>query len=319
MALSEIGLYKKIDDQLIEEAGIKYEVPVLSFTDSDGQISEIENTGSTDTSLVIEDSNWSPQDNNLIYKQNFYVEHPDALFGMDKITDSDNKIGMAVHIYSKTSYFQETLVCSGEVTDTSKEITLKFEHEFKRATLRGRIYLEFFFYLKELNSPTFFQADSVGLNLCQKNIFETQISVDGDGAMFPITQASIPDGPLWTVKKLWSDPSTDSFDTSNVQIELNTKHPLLERVVAGKQAMSREVMANIMVQSISMIIAQTISDMKEQDLDFDDDYDDESIMGVVHGWIVQYDVNTENMMTILESLQNSELRTNIEQAGKDDD
>ena len=55
------------------------------------------------------DSMWSPYENNLKLEQKLIIEYPMVLFGKDGITCESNKIGLAVHIYSKTSNFQETV------------------------------------------------------------------------------------------------------------------------------------------------------------------------------------------------------------------
>ena len=79
---------------------------------------------------------WSPYENNLKLEQKLIIEYPMVLFGKDGITCESNKIGLAVHIYSKTSNFQETVkVASFEKQESRLE--LNFNYNFEPSTIRG--------------------------------------------------------------------------------------------------------------------------------------------------------------------------------------
>lgn len=319
MANTEINFYKQINDQVTEEAGIKYELPSFSFVSKDGELVEMLDTDETGDNIVVQDDSWTPQENNLIYEQRFHIEHPGELFGRDKVNDSANKLGIAVHVYSRSSFFQETIACDGDIYDTDEEITVAFKHVFPKASLRGKIALEFFFYLKDFQKRNQLQASFVGTNLSQSHIYRVVLHVDGDAPLFPITQRDVPGGPLWTVKKLWTDPSVEMFDLSTVQIELNSAHPLIEQVDAGKTRLAVETLSNIIIESMGMIIAQTLADMKEQELSFDDECAEGSIASVVEQWITLHDVDTTNIMTIMSSLKNSDLKDYVATAGDEED
>lgn len=309
MANNKLSLYRKIDDKYKTAAGIKAGLPRLSFDDPEK--GKVNLQGISEESPVIEigDGDWSPAENDLCYEQSFRIERPSELFGTEKITDSANKIGLAAHIYSKTSFFQKTVAVPVGIVNEEKEARIDFRHVFAPGSLRGDVHIDFFLYLKEINVSHDFQADRIGINLCRDNLYNASIVIDGDGAMFPIVEYSDPAGPLWTIEKDWQDPSTDEFDTTNVRIKINTANSLAKQVMQSSGRMANEIMSSIVVQSMAMIIYETVLDMKRSygELDTDEAYDG-SILQTVSDWIREYDIDTSNIMTIFDSLQNSDLQ-----------
>lgn len=299
--MQEINLYQKIDENYMEKAGIEVETPKLSYYDP---FDEQEKIIILDDEVInfIElnkyESTWNPSGNNLKYSQNIYLKRPSEFFGKDKITDVENKIGIAVHVYSRTSKFQETIALNDSIASTDGEKEIIFEKEFDKSQLRGSIDIEFFFYLKKLECENTYQANEVGMKLSQTEIFKTRIVIDGDGSTFPITEVDNPDGPLWVIRKEWSDPATDTFDVTNVQVELNRKHKVFKSLVQAKGPTTQEFMSNIIKQSIAMIIYQAVSDMNAQEETWDFDIAEEgSILSVIKYWteIFEIDINGSAM------------------------
>lgn len=320
MAGNELSLYRRIGSKLKLMAGIKVASPILSYDDSEEGNVEMQVGDFEGPVVEITDGNWSPTENNLIYEQKFVIEHPNELFGEEKITDSANKIGLAAHIYSKTSLLQETIAVPVDIVDDTDVVQIDFRHVFDPGWLRGYVCIDFFLYLKELNKKRELQADRIGMNLCQDDLYKARIVIDGDGVMFPITEYYDPDGPLWTIEKDWRDPSTDEFDITNVRIKLNTANSLAKKVTKSTGAMANEITSMIMLQSVAMIIYETVLDMKRY---YDGlnkaDAVEGSILEVVKGWIMEYDVDTTNIMTIVDSLQNGELHEKMQLRGKNND
>ncbi len=308
MANNELSLFRKINDKYRAAAGIKVDLPRLSFDDPEEGKVELPEASEESSIIEINAGNWSPAESNLRYEQRFRIERPSELFGVDKITDSANKIGLAAHIYSKTSFFQETVAHPIDIVDAEDEVEIDFKHVFSPGSLRGYLFIDFFLYLKEVNVKHDFQASRIGMNLCRDDLYKARIVIDGEGAMFPIVEYSDPDGPLWTIEKDWQDPETDEFDTVNVRIKINTANPLAKQVMKSNGRMANEIMTTIVVQSMAMIIYETVLDMKRNydELDINEAYDG-SILQVVGEWINEYDVDTSNIMTIVDSLQNSDL------------
>ena len=320
MASNELSLYRKITANVIDSAGIKADLPHLFYTDSEEERLEIKVSDSDNSVIEINDGNWSPVENNLIYQQKFIVEHPDKLFGVDKITDYANKIGLAAHIYSRSSFFQETIAVPVDIVNDMDEVQIDFKHAFTAGSLRGYLCIDFFLYLKELNVRQSFQADRIGMNLCHEDLYKARIVIDGDGIMFPITEYKDPGGPLWTIERDWHDPSMDEFDVTNVRVKLNTANPLSKQVFKSTGRMANELMSTIMVQSIAMIIYETTLDMQRNYGGMDKvEAIEGSILEVVNDWIVEFNIDTSNIMTIVDSLQNGELYEKLQLRGVNDD
>lgn len=317
MSSNEISLYRKIDDSYIELAQIKVLPPVLEYLDDEGVYQVIDTPQDVNNLDVIsiEDSEWSPDSSELKYKQIITIEKPALLFGKDKVTDEENIIGLAAHIFSKNSKFQKTLQCDKYLRKTDDSISLTFKTIFPKSTLRGNIVIELFFFLKDIVKVNPFQADEIGMRLSVDNIFQTKIIIDGEGASFPITEEENPGGPLWTLRKGWSDPSTDPFDASSVQVALNTRHPLFKPVTKGTQRAQRALMEDIMIQAMAMIIFQTLEDMKEIDDTFKrEDALEGSVLAAVNYWISTYDIQDKDIISIMNTLR-SNLHTKFEEEG----
>lgn len=304
--MPEVDLYRKITAEYYDatHANLKIGDPRLSYTAEEEMEIEYPIEQRDRIELNNGNSTWAPNENELHYSQEFYIGNPSAFFGKEKITDSENKIGIAVHIYSRTSKFQETVVLDGSIEDSPNEKNLLFDYRFEKGTLRGAINLDFFFYLKESNKNNLFQANEVGLRLSQADIFSTQLIIDGNGSTFPITETDNPGGPLWQIKKLWKDPMTDPFNASSVQIELNRKHKnynMLEKNALSKDGVYALLMTQIVAQSIAMIIVEARRDVEDENEYFEiEDASDGSIMKVVDYWADIYgiDIRNDNIMEV---------------------
>lgn len=317
MSSNEISLYRKIDNSYIELAQVKVLPPVLEYLDDEGtrKFIDIPQDINELDAISIEDGEWTPDSSELKYKQTITIEKPALLFGKDKVTDEENTIGLAAHIFSKNSKFQKTLQCNKSLKKTNDSVSLTFKTSFPKSTLRGSLVIELFFFLKDIVKTNPFQANEIGMRLSVDNIFETKIIIDGEGASFPITEEDNPGGPLWTLRKSWSDPSMDPFDTSSVQVVLNTHHPLFKPVTKGTQRAQRALMEDIMIQAMAMIIFQAQEDMREIDDTFKkEDALEGSILAAVNYWISTYDIENKDIISIMNTLR-SNLHTKFEEEG----
>lgn len=306
--MQEINLYQKIDDHYTKKAGIEFKSPELSYYDPIEELEkniDFEDEHANVIELNKYESTWNPVGNNLKYVQRFIIENPSQLFGKDKVIDEKNVIGVAAHVYSRTSKFQETIALNDEITSADKAKEIVFEKQFNKSQLRGIIEIEFFFYLKKMVCENPYQANEVGMRLSQTEIFRTSIIIDGDGSTFPITETDNPGGPLWIMRKEWSDPATDTFDVTNVQVELNRKHKVFRSLVQAKGPTTQEFMTNIINQAMAMIIYQAISDMNEQEETWDFDIAEEgSILNVVKYWVEIFEIDiSASIMEIFSKIQ----------------
>ncbi|WP_303965610.1 hypothetical protein [Sporosarcina ureae] len=299
---NQILLYRKIDSAMSERAGIEVGEPHFYY-ESAGGLKEIELGPDFNDVLTINefDQEWTPVENNLLIKQKYIFNDPTVLFGEDGVTVEENRIGLAVHIYSKTSSIQKT-VSFASFSDSQNRIEFLFEHSFPAASLRGSVEMDFFLFLKDNFECKPYQADQVGMILSEGNLYSLTIVVDGEGSAFPITEFNQKDGPLWLLDKNWADATEDSFDNSNINLKLNVAHPLFEQIKSGKTRASRSLMGDIMVQAMSMIIQQVVI-IEGNSLDAADDAVSNSILSVVNYWVITFEVDISTLFTIPNSLR----------------
>ena len=301
-AINQISLYKKMDKELSEKVNLEIEIPRIYYIENN-ENKEIEIEANFNNVLAINsvDSMWSPNENDLNIKQLFKFNQPDILYGKNGITMDDNKIGLAVHIHSRNSNFQQTLDISS-IPNTGSSFEVEFNHKFNMGTLRGNIIIDFFLYLKELVQYDIQHANKIGMVLSEGNIHSLELITDGDGSAFPMSEFEDKDGPLWKLEKNWIEPNIDMFDISNVNLSLNTSHKLFEQVKAGKTRAARAIMGDIMINAISMIIQEVIL-IEKYTIDDKDDVLPGSILQAVQYWVNTFEVETKSLFTISNSLR----------------
>ena len=312
--MPQINLYRKINSEYMDKrhASVSIDSPVLSYCDIDGEKIEAQveknEEGAIEVNKLLPD--WFPNGCDLEYHQEFHIGNPGAFFGNHSVTDKENKIGLAVHVSSRTSMFQETIPLDYEIEDTPQDIKLNFTKKFKRDELRGEVKIGFFFYLKSVKKIHQFQADRPGMTLSDGNFFETCLIVDGSGSAFPITETEIPCGPLWQMRKHWDDPCIDPFNASSVEVELNSIHPIFKQLVGSVDKNSgtgKALMESIIKQAIAMIIFEAVSEMNNTDGDswnFDMAAKG-SVLEIVGYWVDVYEIDIDNlsMINVFDSVQ----------------
>lgn len=299
-SVNQISLYRKMTEKMSEEVGINIELPEITYMEND-ETKEI--TVNNDFEGIIKineyDTMWSPDQHNMRVFQNFTFEKPSVLFGKQGVTMPGNKIGLGVHMHSRTSNFQKT-ISVGTISNVTSNVNIEFNHVFPTSELRGNLLLDFFLYLKEYDDYCPQHATTVGMILSEDDISNLEIIIDGEGSIFPMSEFSDKNGPLWKIEKNWIEASIDTFDSSNVNLSLNIAHPLFKQIKAGKTTISRAMMGDIMIQAMALIIQQVI--LIEEPEDFEDALPN-SILSAVNYWVSTFEVDISSLFSIINSLK----------------
>lgn len=317
MNSNTIALYKKIDSELIDQAGISVQYTGFKYNNEKNTITHHQENEFNGVIVVNEiDEEWSPADFDLTIKSSFKVENVELLFGEESVAMPTSIIGLAVHLHSRSSMFQKTIDIY-EITSKEQKVDYEFEHHFLPGELHGQISIDYFLYLKDVQAANFKQANYPGMILTEGNLNEYLLIVDGDGSSFPMTEFEDREGPLWKLEKNWLDSETDSFNSSNVNLSLNIKHPLFKQIKESKTQLSRALMADIMLQAMSMIITHVkVNEGKDVKADVNDMSG--SILSAVTYWVKTFEVDTTDMFTITNSLR-SHLSGDLMKGGSEND
>lgn len=299
----QITLYKMIDHDLLEDVDCRITERSLSYENNNIESEQIIEVPINETQLIINevDTNWSPIEHNLKIEQEFIFSNPNKLFGEQGVTNIKNTLGVACHIYSKTSNFQTTIHV-GDIFNTDQETNILFQYEFEPNSIGGSIYLEFYIYLKEVDVKESFTANDVGTNLMVEPLEQYVIIIDGSGSEFPIEEINDVMQPLWRVEMNWTDIYEDLFNSNSVRIILNQAHELFGQLMNQRNRINQYLMSDIIMSSIAMVIQEAIIADKNE-FNEDIDYQPGSIAQVVWYWISTYEVNTESIETISNSLR----------------
>lgn len=300
--MSQISLYRKMNDNLKKKLDIGVSIPKISYLIK-GEYKEIVLDEKFDGVLTINefDSMWSPVEHNLEIRLKFSFINPSVLYGENGVTMPGNKIGLAVHMHSRTSNFQKT-VKFGTIPNINQNTEIDFYYDFPVSALRGDLDLDFFIYLQECKVYNPKQATKVGMILSQENIHNLVIVVDGEGSSFPMSEFEDKDGPLWRLDRNWVEANIDTFDSSNVNLSLNIAHPLFEKIKEGKQTVSRALMGDILVQAMTLIIQQVII-VDEESIDEPSEVLPDSILAAVLYWVSTFDIDTSSLFSISNSMK----------------
>lgn len=299
-SVNQVALYRKINSEIIKEAQIHFS-PLNLYYVNDDEIKTIDLSSVEGQEVLINDidSMWSPYENELQIEQELIIGNPKALFGENGVTCVENTIGFAVHIHSKTSYYQKIKEIGSITFKDSDKLKLTYREKFDKDFLRGSINFDFFLYLKEVKETKPYFANKIGMKLTAEDLNSYKIVVDGSGSIFPITEFSEKDGPLWKVNKSWIDASEDTFDSSNVSLMINDKHPLYRKITSGKS--NQMLTGSIVLQVMSMIIDEVIN-KENQSLEDEEEIIEGTILSAVSYWVETFEVQTQDIFTIQSSL-----------------
>lgn len=243
------------------------------------------------------DAGFSPTDNELIFSISFRINKPELLFGENGVTLKNNEIGIAVTLSSNKSSFQRTLRI-GTLKSFNSNKSFEFIYHFKESFLRDSIRIDFFFFLASNKKTHKNHSDLIGSRLSD-NFATFTLLVDGDGSIFPITEFSEHGGPLWKFNKFWTDANEDSFDIDNLSLSLNNKHKYFEKLVESNTLESKRVLKEILSSTLELIIYETCLEIKEDS----NEINSNSISSVVDYWTRNYNINTNSLTDIRNSIQ----------------
>ncbi|MDT2762665.1 hypothetical protein [Aerococcus urinaeequi] len=298
---SQISLYKQLTNDLMNEVKVVTSLPNFTYNNSGKEISITLDDDYNDVLNINKyNSDWDPSIHNLALEQSFEFKNPSLLYGDSGLTMPGNQIGLAAHIHSRRSNFQRT-VKIGVIDNAPRPVKITYFENFEAGTLRGEINLDYFLYLENYQTYNPTQATEVGMVL-SGYLSSTSLIVDGDGSVFPMSEFNEVGGPLWRLEQNWADPIYDSFDISNINLQLNVKHQLFKDIKDGKNKMSQLMMMDIMVQAMSLIIQEVYSNKEYTDEDLQDASPD-SILMAVNYWISTYSVDTTTATSISNSLR----------------
>jgi len=304
MSKNKIATYQLIDEDLLRESGFRINPTYFTYHNLSNSLEYIrlEEDDEIQETLYLNEleDKWSPLTNDLTIHQLFTIKDPSIYFGKNGVTSDSNMIGIGVHIHSTTTNIQMKRSI-GSFGRTTEPIEIKFEEYFPKNKLRGRIFLDFFYYLEEVNETNNFQAKEKGMLLSDDLLLTLELVIDGDGSVFPISEVSDKGGPLWTLEKYWADPIEDQFDNNNVSLKLNKLHPMFKVINDSTSRYGNFIMEDIIIHAMALIIQEVVLD---ENLNVEEyEVSGNSILTVVKYWIETFEVDITNRFSILNSLK----------------
>lgn len=299
--MATISLYRLIDTECLLEAGLKIEPPIIQYDLGDDMIDIQVPDQYFYLNMNDLDKTWTPELHNLTISQIFKFNNYKRFYGVESITQEGNTIGIAAHIFSRDSSFQTTIPLTF-FRNEENEYQYSLRYDFPENSLKGKIQVEYFMFLQELNNHGDYQADIVGSRLTEQVILSYTIAVDGSGSMFPIVDINEPGDPLWAIETNWNDPLEESFNSSFLSLRLNQAHPRYNNLVSAKGKVDAYLMNEILSSSMSIITQSILFGEEPITLEeLRDNSMDDSIGKVVYYWIDNFNIEINSPATISNS------------------
>lgn len=201
---------------------------------------------------------WYPDTHNLKMMKKCRLASAYTLFGAGGIASRNAIIGLALNWIS-TKSDERGIIPFGELkrTDSSKEFIV--EAVFDRGKLRGSLLVQTVLYLKDPGKPDpdeMYFAQQSGTIL--GTIDQSEIYIDGNGSVFPISTVNEPGKPLWWVwYNEFADPMSDSFDYENVDIRINQAHPSYEALQIDNSLTESPLFLEVISAALVVIVEST--------------------------------------------------------------
>lgn len=297
---TQIKLFKLVDRELIQRAGISPGPPTFSYRSGPDQEENPIDFKDEKFQFALNqvDSDWSPIEHNLKIRLKISVHDPSVLFTEAGVTHKANILGLAVHFHSRTTGLQQTLHL-GDIHDSSAPLDFSFIQDFKPGSLRGAIFFDFYIYLKEVTSNLPFTAKTVGTNITDGHIMSFTVIADGDGSEFPIEEFEDPEEPLWRLQMNWTDIYEDFFDSTSVRLLLNRAHPVFELLMKNERSrVHRQLFQEIIINAMCLMVQKAKFINQENLEEMDESNNPGSIAQVMKYWITKYSLDLTSVETI---------------------
>ncbi|GIP42370.1 hypothetical protein J45TS6_08290 [Paenibacillus sp. J45TS6] len=251
--------------------------------------------------IIDQRGQWDPERHALYLEKKYFINNPHFLFGENGVASKDAEIGLAVMWSSKTSN-QRGINHIGSFRNSSDEVELSLETEFKAGSLRGSIHLETILYLKDpgkLTEKEKHLADTSGVILGRLD--SDIIIIDGNGSIFPIVEVEHKSRPLWWVECDWADPMADAFDEENVRICINKKHKNYKVLKLANENIGQSPLLIEIISTAVQIIIQKVRESESwTEIKNGVNFDSGSIAQAVHYFLntFEWDVNSPEDLAI---------------------
>lgn len=308
---NKILLYRQFSPDLAEQSGFKAAEPMFSFL-KNGSLTPLDIPDSDKKNqFYIDDveEGWDASQDNLRIERTFSFSDVSKLFGDSGLLATNGEIGIAAHVYSQTSGYQDNIPF-GVLNPVQQKGEYTFQKAFDPAFLKGTLKIEIYIYVKKLGQTGPFFADMVGSKLGTLSSFE--IIVDGDGSVFPIVEVDKPGNPLWSLIVLPGvDFATDQFSADNARLELNKKHPMFNKLTEAKTQLANYLMIEILANAMTQLIYMGREELESLS---SDDFVQGSLAAAINYWIETFELDIDSF-----SETNSQLRLQLEETLKKED
>lgn len=263
------------DSELFSKLGFCSNTPEFYYKDKNERFDLIPRSSEGATTRL---SKIELEDEQGIWDQNqfpFYIhlggilQSPKFLFGPNGLVpENDSSIGLAL-IWTDRDSKVRGCEPIGEISSDSANQPFQYSKtlEFEPGLLRGTLTLRLELYLyrngdAEKGEVTYFASERGTL---LGTLDEVKVILEGNGSIFPISDAFDPGKPLWWIKTNIDDITQDHFDEDHFVLLLNKAHPAYDQLMSqddmgGSSYLFDEVLASALFTLIIQIV-----EMSEED------------------------------------------------------
>lgn len=254
--------YPVLSGKLFRQIGYTLGQVDYSYTDNQGRHSLKATSGpgsSTSTSVIQLDDDrniWHPDTSGLDILIEGQIANPSFLFGKNGLLPSDgSSLGLALIWTDREAQIRGSRKITSLSSASSEDFEFSERIHFDPGMLRGTLTLRIVLYVEKTGYSSRASAPegtTVGV------LDEIKVIIEGSGSIFPISEISTPGDPLWYVETYFDDPNEDEFNAENIQIVLNTAHPLYPELQSDSNGLS-PLMSEVLASAIYTLVMDVIS------------------------------------------------------------
>lgn len=293
----KLDAFPKIDMSLMAKIGVQSAPLSFSYHEGGGIVELTEEHEEAVQSPIaryrISGPAWHPESCDLQIAFGMRIGMPRFLFGPGGVASAHGaSIGIGIRWIDSTASVRGAFPL-GEITaeKSAEPVEITGSRIWLPGDLRGMLVLQAVAYLLNRGNPgpdeRHFARVSGTILGC---LHESEVVIDGSGAIFPVRHVSLPGEPLWNCVCDWVDPIYDPFTDSTFCLNLNTAHPDYELLQSTDDKRMTPLFREVLAGALHILLTRVLADSSRDAIADGTDLEEGTIAAMAHYLISTFDL-----------------------------
>lgn len=259
--MSSVNLYPQIDEIFLETLKITFKRRYYYYGSDGKEYNVIEKKikGMEDKEIFDlddENSEYDQSNDTLYLDLDVSIYNAKYLFGKSGYVYLNTVLGIGIEWKSKKSKIRHCKkLGSFNYSNSNGELLFRC-NKIELNELTSDTEFSWVIFIKEpgtVENGLFF-ANKEGLIIGKKIVWT--IKGEGIGSLFPISEISSPNEPLWCVKTSFDDPFVEEFSIDNVAILINKSHPSYQFIQSNNKYYNQNFLSEVLSSALYILIVE---------------------------------------------------------------